>query len=252
MHGGSNEQARKPDRKPGRDRHGDRARKDAWFARRQAQTCLRFEVDRPGRAMFIDVGPGPEPYWLPRGEAVPYCHALRILVRCDGDLSRIQAAARLCRRRASGTSPAPNDGTEGSVRAPQPVQPGTHPAPREMQDDPGTAPATWSSRAPPWRRPLPHHQPGRPARRSPAHQRPTPATAPAASASASEGGHWCSGGCRVWSAAMVVVEFCERGNARGVLFRRAFRHLEVTPDGRTASSPDRAAAWPVAQREDTT
>jgi hypothetical protein len=35
-----------------------------------------------------------------------------------------------------------NDSTEGSVRAPQPVQPGTHPAPRQMQDDPGTAPGT--------------------------------------------------------------------------------------------------------------
>lgn len=100
MHGGVSESAHKS----AQDRHGDRARKDAWFARRQADTCLRFEVDGPGRAMFIDVGPGPEPYWLPRGEAVPYYHTLKILVRCDGDLSRIQAAARACRRRASGMS----------------------------------------------------------------------------------------------------------------------------------------------------
>ncbi|NDU72419.1 hypothetical protein GWI34_07240 [Actinomadura sp. DSM 109109] len=71
MHGGANDPTNEPGRKPGRDRHGDRAPKDAWFARRQAETCLRFEVDRPGRAMFIEVGPGPEPYWLPRGEAVP-------------------------------------------------------------------------------------------------------------------------------------------------------------------------------------
>jgi hypothetical protein len=98
MHGGASE----PTNEPGRDPYGDRARKDAWFARRQAETCLRFEVDRPGLAMFIDVGPGPEPCWLPRGEAVPYYHALRILVRCDGDLSRTQAVARMCRWRASG------------------------------------------------------------------------------------------------------------------------------------------------------
>lgn len=48
--------------------------------------------------------PGTEPYWLPSGEAVSYYHTLKILVRCDGDLSRIQAAARACRRRASGMS----------------------------------------------------------------------------------------------------------------------------------------------------
>lgn len=90
--------------RPTGDRVGDRVRRDAWFARRQAGVCLRFEVDHPGRAMFIDVGPGPEPCWLPRGEAIPYYHALRILVRCEADLSRIQVAARACHQRASGVS----------------------------------------------------------------------------------------------------------------------------------------------------
>ncbi|MEV3925882.1 hypothetical protein [Actinomadura coerulea] len=79
--------------------------KDARFARDQADACLRYEVDRPGRAGFINVGTGPEPHWLPRTEAIPYYHALAILVHCEGDLRRIQDTARLCRRRASQVAP---------------------------------------------------------------------------------------------------------------------------------------------------
>lgn len=78
---------------------------DAWFARKQADPCLRFEVDRPGRTGFVNVGTGPEPQWLPREEAIPYYHALAILVHCEGDLPRIQDAARVCRRRAAQVAP---------------------------------------------------------------------------------------------------------------------------------------------------
>ena len=75
---------------------GQRAEDDARFARTQADICLRYEGDRPGRDELVNMGTGPDPQWLPRAEAVPYRHALEILVHCEADLGRIQQAARAC------------------------------------------------------------------------------------------------------------------------------------------------------------
>jgi len=68
---------------------------DAFQAWIYASNCLLYEADT-GPAL-LNVGTADEPRLIPRDQAWQHAYALHVLVACDGDHARLQAAARQSR-----------------------------------------------------------------------------------------------------------------------------------------------------------
>jgi hypothetical protein len=73
---------------------------DAFQAWINARNCLLYEKD-PGPDR-LNVGTTQEPRMVPRAEAWQHGYALRVLVQCNGDHSRLAAAARQCQEKMTG------------------------------------------------------------------------------------------------------------------------------------------------------
>ncbi|GGK81887.1 hypothetical protein Sme01_62660 [Sphaerisporangium melleum] len=77
---------------------------DAFQAWVYARNCLLYEND-PGPAE-LNVGTAQEPHLVPRSLAWQQGYAMNVLVKCDGDHTRLLAAARECQAEAIRRTPA--------------------------------------------------------------------------------------------------------------------------------------------------